>query len=482
MPRPSSLASVVIDVSAEPKELSRPEPDTPFRILLLGDFSGSGRQGQTAGRVLKPVLVDRDNFDEVLARFAPEVRLPLGNGEVSVRFGELEDFHPDRMFERLEPFQALRDLRARLSDAATFRAAAAAMGWAPDVASKPVPPPPTSGADLLSQMMGEEPAAAPARPRDDWSRMLSELVAPYLEPRPDPKQADLTAQVDAAIAGQMRAILHHSAFQAIESAWRGVFFLVRRLETGESLKLYLLDIPAAEAASADGAARLRRWAVEESAQTPGAEPWAVMAGLYQFGPEHEAPLAELAAVAAEAGAPLVAGAAPSVLGVDSLEGSTDPRHWAPPVFESLRRSPEARWLGLALPRFLLRLPYGRLTDSTELFAFEEMPGAPEHASYLWANPAIACACLLGEAFNQFGWEFRPGAVREIESLPAHVFTASGESEIKPCAEVLLTESAAENMMDRGLMPLLSLKGSDRIRLARFQSVADPPAPLAGRWQ
>lgn len=409
MPRTSSLASVQIDVCEEPQELFRPEPEVPFRILVAGDFSGGAKQNR------RPIPIDRDNFDYVLARIAPELRLPFDNAELPVQFRKLDDFHPDRLFERLGPFQALRDLRQRLSDRSTFSAAAAELAPAADL----------SGAELI-------------------------------------------AQTDAAITGQMRAVLHHRDFQALEAAWRGLSFLTRRLKTGENLKLYLLDMPQAELASAAGLAELWRLAVDEAAGTPGTEPWAVMAGLYYFGPEHEAALSEIAATAGAAGAPFLAGLAPDVARLT-------------PVFEILRRSPGARWIGLALPRFLLRLPYGGSTDATERFAFEEMPSPPEHQRYLWGHPAIACAYLLGEAFTRHGWEMRPDAVTEIGGLPAHVCQREGEPELKPCVEVLLTEEAAELLLERGFMPLLSIEGTDRVRLVRFQSIAQPAASLAGRW-
>ena len=99
----------------------------------------------------------------------------------------------------------------------------------------------------------------------------------------------------------------------------------------------------------------------------------------------------------------------------------------------------------------------------------------------WANPAFACAYLLAEAFSESGWDMRPGEISEISGLPAHVYRADGESHLKPCAEALLSEDAAEAILDRGLMPLVSVKGTDAIRLVRFQSIAMPAAPLAGRW-
>ncbi len=450
MPRTSSLASVHIDVEEEPQPLPRPEPDTPFRILVAGNFSGG------ASRIRKPVPIDRDNFDDVLALFAPELPLEFAGTRLPVRFRELDDFHPDRLFVRLPPFQALRELRERVSEG---------RGFPPST-----PPPNASGADLLRSMIGETTptgsAAAPAR--SDWDQMLHDLVKPYAEPKPDPRKPQYLAQTDAAITGEMRGVLHHPGFRELEAAWRSLFFLVRRLETNETLKIYAWDVPQNSICTSDGLAALRRIAVEEAVDTPGAATWSIIAGLYYFGPKDEPALSQIAGIARQAGAPFLSGVAPEVVGLGR-------------EFDDLRRSPGARWVGLAMPRFLLRLPYGAQTDSTEEFAFEEMPEPVEHERYLWGHPAIACAYLLGEAFARYGWDMRPGAVSQIDGLPLHVYREGGESKVKPCAEVLLTESAVEMLLDHGLMPLVSLKDTDRVRLARFQSIAQPATALAGRW-
>jgi type VI secretion system protein ImpC len=440
MPRSSTLASVGIDVAEEPLKIANPEPETPFRILVAGNFSGG------AGRYRRPIEIDRDNFDQVMERVAPELRLPLGAAEVFLSFREMDDFHPDRLFANLAPFQALRDLRARIEDGSAL----------PRASAQSAPGHPASGADLLRQMMGEAPAAGTAPKRSDWDQMLHELVAPYATPGEDPRKAEMIAQTDRAIAGEMRAILHHPQFQSLEAAWRGLFFLTRRLETGENLRVFLLDLPQEELT----AAGLRR--------AIGDDQWGLLAGLYYMFPADEDALKEISFVARIAGAPMITGLAPHVVGLTE-------------TFRELRQSAYARWIGLAMPRFLLRLPYGKNALETESFAFEEMAAEPEHERYLWGHPAIACAYLLGEAFSRYGWQMRPGAVQEIDGLPAHTFRKDGEIQLKPVAEVLLTEEAAEVLLDRGIMPLASIKGTDRIRLVRFQSVAQPPAPLAGRW-
>jgi type VI secretion system protein ImpC len=292
---------------------------------------------------------------------------------------------------------------------------------------------------------------------------------------------------------QMRAILHDPGFQALEAAWRAVFFLVHRLETGSELKLCLLDVSKAELAadlrsSQDlSSTALYRLLVKRSAGSQDVQPWAVLAGNYTFdgSVEDVELLGRIAKIAAQAGAPFVAAASPQIVGCVSLANTPDPDDWSQPAdreaWDALRELPEATSLGLALPRFLLRLPYGKETEPIEGFPFEEVRENPEHARYLWGNPAFACVYLLAEAFGQHGWNMRPGVVRDIQSLPLHTYQTDGQSLVKPCAETLLSEKAAERLLDQGLMPLVSFHGRDAVRLARFQSVANPLKPLAGRW-
>ena len=497
----------------------RPEPETPFRILILGDFSGRANRGLSDSRALarrSPLLVDRDNLDEVISRLGVEIHLAMGGPDrplVPIRFSELEDFHPDRIFEQLEVFQALRETRQKLADPRTFSSAAAEVrGWeattAPAVASQRPPERPrvasplsgltTSG--LLDEIMDRsEDRPSEARPSpgsSEWRAFLQEVVRPHLVPRADPRQAELVAALDASIAELMRTILHDPDFQALEAAWRGADFLVSRLETDAQLRLYLFDLSQAEL-RADLVATddLRstgtyRLLVEQTVATPGAEPWAVLVGNYTF--DHTLEDAELlgrmAKIARGAGAPFIAAAHSHLVGCESLAETPDPDDWrgpteakGTPAWEELRKIPEASYLALALPRFLLRLPYGRETEPIERFDLEETADAFNHEHYLWGNPALASACLLAQGFSLHGWDLRPGAIKDIQGLPLHVYRIQHESRTKPCAEVLLTERAAEVILDHGLMPLLSFRDRDTVRVARFQSLADPVTRLAGRW-
>ncbi len=516
-----SFGNVDVHLTAEMSATAgKPDPDTPFRILILGDFSGrANRRREELGSKLaerRPVRLDRDNFDQILARLGVELHLSLpgqNTPRLTTGFSELNDFHPDRLVNRLEVFRVLRHLRQRLNDPSTFEAAAAEVrGWAGfEVLPESAIPaqessPSQSGTDaplptgLLDQMLEEAQSqtqqAGSVLGPEDWRAFLGTLVAPHLVPGTHPHQAALVAHVDVALSKLVRTILHHPDFKAIEAGWRGLFFLTQRLETDAQLQLYLLDLSKAELARDLCAGQdldstgLYRLLVEQTIQTPGAQPWAVVAGNYAFDRTKEDVLllGLIAKIARQAGAPFLSGASPKVVGCTSFGDTPDPDEWQLPVdqqghdsWDALRTLPEAAYLGLALPRFLLRLPYGQDSEPASTFEFEEMLERPCHEDYVWGNPVFACVHLLARAFSEEGWNMHHGASREIDGLPLHVYQEFGESVTKPCAEVLLTERTAQTILDQGLIPLLSLKDRDAIRLARFQSLADPPQPLAGRW-
>ena len=483
----SAFGSVHLDVNPSARSsASVAEPETPFRILLLGDFSGRAAQSAKPPVRWNPVEIDRDNFDEVLAHLAP--------GFSGIHFRELDDFHPDRIYEDSKLFQALRELRRKLQEPATFAEAAAEIrGWSseqtaaaavppaiPAETHRPALPDPAAGISLLDSIVeAEEPQARPsATRRDDFRGFVERVVAPHTVPAESPDLPHLRARVDAESSVRMRALLHHSAFQALEAAWRGVFRLVRAIETGSQLKLYLLDISKAElAADLSNPSDLQqsglwRILVDETVEVAGDE-WSVVAGNYAFARTagDAAMLESLANIMSFTGAPFLGEADPGSSGEE-----------AAPEWERLRHLPEACWIGLAMPRFLLRLPYGKATDPVENFDFEEMPGTPNHREYLWGNPGFACVQLLAEAFANDGWEMRPGAHPEIGGLPVHIYEAEGEKLAKPCAEVLLSDRDIEWILDQGYMALVSIRDRDAARLVRFQSIAKPLARLSGRWE
>jgi type VI secretion system protein ImpC len=518
MAKPFDFGEIKLDVEpGASRSAGTATTEVPFRVALLADFSGRQNRGvceageKLAGRRVVPV--DRDNFDEVFAKLSPEIRLPIGREGAmeSLRFSELDDFLPDRIFQRLSLFGRLREIRQGLEDPATFAAAAEELGIGsrrePSEGAAPAAPPATrpgperiASGGLLDRMVEQTEARSsekrPSRAPDELEEFVRRVTEPHLVAARDPRQAEVLGVVDRAIGAQMRALLHVPAIQALEAAWRAVFFLVRRIETGANLKLYLIDVSREELAADLAADRdlrasgLCRLLVEKSVGTPGGEPWALLVGDYTFGTGRADAelLGRIGKIAAASGAPFLAAAAPDLVGCKSFETNASPRDWRldpsaedEQAWAALRQLPEAASIGLVLPRFLLRLPYGQATRPVESFAFEEMGTEPAHEDYLWGNPAFAAALLLAQAFTQEEWEMRPGVVAAVEGLPLHVYEREGERELKPCAEALLTEDAAERIMERGLMPLVSLKGRDVVRLVRFQSIAQPPRPLASRW-
>lgn len=502
--------------------------DLPFRIALLGDWSGraSRRLFASTNELAnwRSILVDRDNLDPVMARLGVGLSLSLadsGAETLTLNFSALDDFHPDQLFKQLDIFEKLRLTRAKLNDPRTFAETAQTVrGWTepgaevhtadpePPSSESPVQKPISqaqSGADLLDQILEGAPAASRDTSRStsispEVAALAQEVVKPYVTADNEAERKQLTAAVDARIAKLMNSILHHPDFQALESAWRALDFLVMRLDTGARLKVYLLDISFAEFRSDVRSnedfhtSALYRLLAEQTVGTAGGIPWALVCANYTFDFAGGDPglIERVSQVAREAGAPFVAGATPHLLGCKSLVETPDAGDWQFTLdsrieqwWKSLTGIPTAAYVGFALPRFLLRLPYGKETEPTEQIDFEEMPenetigAVARHESYLWSNPAFAVALLMGKGFSNSGWDLRPGDFLEVEGLPLHVFKRNGDTEIKPCAEVLLTLRAAERIIDRGLMPFLSMKDSDSIRLGMCQSIAR--TQLAGRW-
>ncbi|HEY6339091.1 MAG TPA: type VI secretion system contractile sheath large subunit [Candidatus Sulfotelmatobacter sp.] len=499
---PFNFGEINIAVDGETSH-ARPEPDAPFHVLLLGNFSG--RRGGKQSTAAKPILVDRDNFDEVLAGLQPELRLDLGNeDQVTLQFTELDDFHPDRLFERVKMFRKLREMRARLQDPDTFGEAAEELGLRQGTDKQRQARQETTSAsplvlgnlldDMIEQTEARVQKRAPAE--DDLQKFVRQVTEPHLVASADPQQAEILALVDRALGNQMRALLHVPEFQTLEAAWRAVFLLVRRVETDELLKIYLLDLSKDELADhLNSSPDLRstwsyRMLAGDAAGSSRADPWAVVVGNYTFGATRDDAelLGRLAKIAHAAEAPFLASAESSLLGCESFSTTPNPSDWIlragsedASAWSALRGLPEANAVGLALPRFLLRLPYGKETDPIESFVFEEMPKEPEHEDYLWGNPAFVCALLLAQSFSESGWDLRAGQRSELDGLPVHVYKRDGDSDVRPCAETLMPIHTAERIMESGLMPLASMKGQDAVRVVRFQSIAQPVRALAGRW-
>lgn len=465
----------------------RPIDRKTFHVALLGDFSGRAARSVPARGRLEPVVVDRDEVDAVLGRFGPVVRAGLGDGEngdagLEVAFRGLEDFHPDRLVERVPLFRSIREVAAAGGSGSRSRAE-------PGGGSRPAPVEEMLSGSVLDRIVDadEEPddgagTGEGGRPQDPLRAWVDDIVEPHLEESPDPDDARVAARVEELVAEGMRELLRSPGLRRLEALWRGVDWLVRRVDTGPRLTIHLVDATKG-GLTGDGDAfgeLLRRGAGHQG------EPWSVVAAAWEFGPEPDdlVLLRELARRAAGAGAVLLAGGRPALAGLPSLSDAGDRSAWGEPdrLWAAFRREPEARSVGLLLPRFLLRLPYGAETDPCERLELEEIPGAPTTDDFVWGPAVLPLVAMLARAFV-LGEKDLVGAFDpEVHGLPLHVYRAGGEPRATPCTEVALTRDDADRLVDAGLMPYAWSRGSDGLRLVRLHSVADPPAGLAGWWR
>lgn len=482
----SSRSDVRLDVGVgESPSRIAPEPDTPFRIAVFGDFSGrASRDLVRTGRELaslRPIRVDRDNCSEVMAKLDVRLQVPEA-GEILLR--DLDSFHPDRLYAEVPFFEKVRTATRQLSSLS--------VGSMPKPVRRPsTPPPKLESGSLLDRAVAEterEATKAPPKSQDDLQAWLDEQVAPHLESKADQRVAELRAVVAETAGAQIRALLHFPSFQQLEALWRALHQLVRGVETNSMLSLHLVDISKQElAADLSDTPDLRESVIWKALTDSSDEArFGLLLGVYEFGAEEEdlRLLVALGTIGAELGAPWISDADPSLVGCRSFGATPDLDDWASepdPRWQVLRRHSMAAWIGLAMPRLLLRLPYGKDTDPCEGMAFEEIADGPEHSRYLWGSAAIACGCLLARSFAVGGWDFQPGDHRELEGLPLHTYTKDGEPCVQSPSEAWLSERAAERILDRGVIPLVSPRMTDSVRVVRFQSVADPVAPLSGRW-
>lgn len=481
--------------------------EPPFKILALGNWSGDAEKPPVGSR--STIEIDRDNFDDLIARLGVRLDLQLESGNpISLEFKELDDFHPDQIFRRLPVFSELRDLRQRLKDDSSFHAAAREAreklaikeaekkeevgGPAETVINRPP-------AENLLDAILTRPSGGGAAPKPGVSSeiadLVSDIVRPHLISVDEAEQSKMLTAVDEATSGLMRQILHDRRFQELEAAWRGLFFLVRRTETSSDLKILLFDATKTELSdnlkehSSLADSVLYRHLISDSIETPGGEPFAVVLGNYalEANVDDVAMLIRLAKLSAAANAPFISHMRPDVFGVRSIADNPDPSKWrfsdennASKLWRALCDQSEAVYLGMVIPRFLARLPYGAETDPLETFSFEEFREGPIHDQYVWANGCFAVGQLLAESFSAYGWEMGRALKQDIEGLPVHVYKDGTDTVYKPCSEVLLTDAAFQKLMEFGFMPLITFKNSDRVKLARYQSIAD--TELKARWR
>jgi type VI secretion system protein ImpC len=304
----------------------------------------------------------------------------------------------------------------------------------------------------------------------------------------------IIAEIDRKMSQQLNLILHHEEFKTLEGAWRGLHHLVHNTETDEKLKIRFLNISKKELGrtirSFKGAAwdqsPLFKKIYEEEFGTPGGQPYGVLIGDYHF--DHSPPDVEIlngmGQIAAASHAPFISGAAPSLMNMDSWQELSNPRDLTK-IFQtpeyypwrSLRDSENSRYIGLAMPRVLARLPYDPKNNPVEEFAFEEETASGDHSKYCWSNSAYAMATNITRAFKMHGWCSRIRGVESggmVEGLPFHTFpTDDGGIDIKCPTEIAITDRREAELAKAGLMPLSHWKNTDYAVFVGAQSAQKP---------
>lgn len=304
----------------------------------------------------------------------------------------------------------------------------------------------------------------------------------------------IIAEIDQKLTEQINVILHSERFQQVESAWRGLHYLVNNTETDEQLKIRVMNISKKDlgktlkkykGASWDQSPLFKKLYEQEYGQL-GGEPYGCLVGDYHFDhtPGDVELLGQMAQIAAASHAPFIAGASPTLMGMDSWQELANPRDlgkiFAAPdyaAWRSLRESDDAKYVGLAMPRFLSRLPYGAKSNPVEEFNFEEETGAGDHSRYTWSNAAYAMAVNINRSFKNYGWCSSIRGVESggaVEGLPVHTFPSDdGGVDMKCPTEIAISDRREAELANCGFMPLIHRKNTDTAAFIGAQSLQKP---------
>ncbi len=301
---------------------------------------------------------------------------------------------------------------------------------------------------------------------------------------------DMIAEIDAKLSRQLDEIMHHEKFQQLESAWRSLKFVVDRTNFRENIKCDILNVSKGDLLDDfEDAPEIPKSGLYKLAYTNeygqfGGQPYAAMIGNYEFGagPQDIKLLQNIASVASVSHAPFISAAGAAMFGIESFTELPKLKDLKS-IFEgpqyikwqSFRESEDARYVGLTVPRFLLRLPYGPDTQPVKRFNYQEKV-TENHEHYLWGNAAFAFATKLTDSFAKYRWcanIIGPKGGGAIEDLPLHQYEAMGEIQTKIPTEVLISERREYELAEEGFISLTMRKGSDNACFFSANSVQKP---------
>jgi len=303
----------------------------------------------------------------------------------------------------------------------------------------------------------------------------------------------MRAAIDAKLTEQVNQIIHHEDFQKLESAWRGLNYLVMNTSTGKDLKIRVFNVSKEETrkmfrqfrdAAWDQSPLFKKIYESEFGQL-GGQPYGAFVCDYYF--DHSAPdldvMKGLAKIGAAAHAPIISAAAPSLMGMESWQELSNPRDLGKlfdatdyAAWRSFRDSNDSRYLSLTMPRFMGRPVYGAKTEPVEEFDFEEETGG-SHDKHLWVNAAYGMGVRINESFASYGWCTRIRGVESggtLEGLPTAMFpTDDGGVDMKCPTEIAISDRREAELSGAGLMALIHRKNTDQATFIGGQTVQKP---------
>ena len=443
-----------------------------MRIYIFGEFSAHVQKPVSECKI---TVIDIDNFDQVIAKLKPSIEVSPG---FQLSFSELEDFHPENIYLNSSVFNNLRRLKKELQSPHSAQQAAdeirSLYQSAPRNTSVETEKNNEENTDLITRLLGKpsSPIASATilQSNTTLEKYLQNLLEPHLLAETAADNKELIAFIDSVAEQLMQSILHSAPFQELESIWRSTYDLLFNEETDENQSFYLVDISKQvllddigenEVMQSTIAKKLKKHGIQDFDE----QAYTLMIANYTFSATVEdiQYLSLMGTFAGRFNSSFVAAVDKSLIEDCILEDELSiNKSW-----QGFRSSEASEFVALTYPRILLRVPYGAGLEVVDNFPFEEFRETHEHEQLLWGNAAFACARLLIRQYlnPQFGGSY------ELNDLPAYTYIKEGEQVLQACGEWLMNEQMINEIYAQGIMPFISFRNRNSVRLLGIQSVA-----------
>jgi type VI secretion system protein ImpC len=504
--------------------------ELPFVVGVLADLSGHPKDPLVPFDQRKAFLIDRDKFNETMERAGTRLALRVSNKltdsstslAVELNFRRIDDFEPTRVAGQIGPLKLLLEVRQALYQvlnsmdvkapsgllldeilASTDNPLALSSGTSPSNAAGPPQSEPITTEQAAARLLDRvDQALKTTGSRDDseadrlrsyFRRLLDQATQPG-QPSNDVASSvkRWIAEIDGSLSAQLNEVMHHPDFQKLEGTWHGLQYLVSHTETGENLKIRVLNVSKKEllrdqeqAVKFDESTLFKKIHDEQYGWL-GGEPYALLVGdcEFSYAPDDLNLLKKISQVAAAAHAPFVAAASPKMFGLNrfdefvsvvGLPKILDRAEYA--GWKSFRATEDSRFTALTVPRVLSRLPYGASFKRVEQFNFEENVDGPNSDKFAWMSSAWAYAARVTDAAARWGWMARIRGLEgggRVEGLPLHTFGRSDGGIAMECpAEIAVSERHEADLSHLGFLPLFHDKATGSAVFMGAQSCHKP---------